>query len=298
MSNNFVFNHLSLPAASKDQAYTLFKSIIEGMLQINQRGEGYRLFSECRLSETMLFDNYTYLDFVRELDQDSKNKDLCAFLLELEDKTPLVDHLTEEQFQTLSTNSYYFYDEPYTHSIDILGIAWNDDAILLSIPTDEKWSASQILIGQYEEHTPPNGSTPIPNISTRKQGIELNEKYSALKIKSLAELFPNCAFTERFIDWLESQDSRLREKIISKIAIAHERNFDGGKPLLETLSGNNSHLREIRLSAIHGGAPRILFASTGLKIVILTGFVKHDSSEGYTEAIAHANAELENFQDA
>ena len=84
----------------------------------------------------------------------------------------------------------------------------------------------------------------------------------------------------------------LKARIYDKLLLADMKKFQGGKPLFDTLNDADG-LREMRFSAVQGGAVRILFgALSGQKYGILVGFIKKSDDEGYTSAIKLAKKEL------
>lgn len=288
MHNNFVLNHLSLPAADKDLAHTMLLNTMRGMLAYGEYGDSFSIYSD---GKNKIFDfeispGYKYEDFVFSL-EDIGEEDLQLALLEISDKTPMLDFLNAEQFDAISESAFYFPDEAYSTTIDILGVAWELDAVLLSLNTSAKWSESEVRFAKYSTE-PMLGFSYIDNISKKEHGISFNEERKSLTEKTFAESFPICKFSDAFLDWHSGLAELLKIRVKEKISLAVGKNFSGGKPLFDSLSDADG-MREIRFSNIEGGAVRIIFKDTSdKKHAILCGFIKKSNAEGYDQAIIDA----------
>jgi hypothetical protein len=283
MNHNFVFNTLSLPAENSDSAYTLLFDSAKGMLAVGSGNDRFALYSDDLLDRPVAPDYY-YRDFIVQLEEHHE-VDLQLALLEIEDKTPMLDFLSEELFDEIASSSFYFPNEAYTGSIDVLATAWFLDATLLSIATKNKWLENEIEFAKYSSDKPSTGSSYLRNISCENHGYLIKQQYQFDPDLPLTELFPNCEFSHEFSTWINQLPSDLFKHVVNKIKLAYSKEFQGGEPLFKTLHNSNG-IREIRFNAVQGGAVRILFkVLSASHSAILFGFIKKSKREGYKEAI-------------
>jgi hypothetical protein len=291
MDHNFVFNTLSLPAESSATAFTLLLDTMKGMLAVGTDDDRRALYSDqsLDLNSCIIAPDTTYANFLTQLGL-IEEQDLQLALMEVDDKTPMVDFVTDEQFLEIASAAYYFPDEAYTGSIDILAMAWYLDATLLSVGTTAKWCANEVEFVEFASGKHVIAASFLRNISSFKHGCVLNQQYETISCKPIAETFLTCCFSANFLTWVDGLAADLQSRIRGKLALAEAKKFQGGKPLFDTLTGSDAKgLREMRFSAVQGGAVRILFdlLPTG-KYAILVGFVKKSNSEGYEQAIKSA----------
>jgi hypothetical protein len=289
MDHIVCLNSNSFPAADSDKAYELFNDSLQGLLKLNAGADRYIIYHDSSNSEPLaefkLSQDFTYTDFKEKL-LDKGEQDILLFLEEFEDKSPAVDFLSEDIVDDLCSYSFYMPQHAAVKYPEVFGISWFVSAILLSIYTNEQWNSHKISIarvsddGQYidEELT-------IKNIARYEHGKSLYEEFHLIDIKSVCK---NSLLTNDFVDWYEEQTDENKVRIHDKLKLACERQFNGGKPLFDTLN-NADGLREMRFSAYHGGAIRILFKVLGQsKHAILVGFIKKSNNEGYSEHITKA----------
>ncbi len=291
MDHNFVLNSLSFPAANAQIAFDLLLDSMKGLIAVGTPDDRRALYSDQQpgIGHCVIAPDTTWHDFLAQLNQIDE-QDLQLALLEIEDKTPMFDFVSDDQIEKIASVAFYFPDEAYTGSIDILAMAWELDAILLSIATAEKWCASEIAFAQFTTAKHPTEHSWFRNLSCRAHGLALNRQLLDLLNKSLVETFKTCHFSEHFLDWVNQLAADLQARIRVKLALAESKQFQGGKPLFDTLTGDDAAgLREIRFSAVQGGAVRILFdfLPSG-KPAILVGWIKKSNSDGYTSAIIAA----------
>ena len=286
MDHNFVFNSLSLPAANKDVAYTLLLNSAKGMLAVGTNGDRFALYSD-DLHARPIASDYYYHDFISQLGDRCEN-DLQLALLEIDDKTPMLEFLSEESIDEIASFSFYFPNEAYTGSIDVLAIAWQLDATLLSIATSDEWQGNEVEFAKFIEGQPSAGSAYLRNISCEEHGYFIGQQYQLEAETPLEELFPGCLFSSEFLAWVYQLPKDVLKRVVNKITLASAKQFQGGEPLFNTLH-NAEGIREIRFSAVQGGAVRILFrVRSGNRTAILFGFIKKSDDEGYDEAIKSA----------
>jgi len=290
MQHNFVFNHLSLPAVTRQGAYALLLDTMKGMLAVGDDNDRYAIFADHneKLNAVLLSENYSYDDFLDDLAVNGE-EDLQLALLEVEDKTPMFNHIPDSTTEAMLDIVYYFPDQAYTGTVDILGLAWNIDAIVLSLATDDRWRSHEIKFSEYPAESASQCAY-LPNISTRSHGILIRQQREELRFGTLEEQFSSCKFAEPFLAWYASLHDLIKARVREKLKLATGKNFSGGKPLFDTLT-NADGIREMRFSNVEGGAIRILFKPVKNDVWgVLTGFIKKSNSEGYDHAITVAKA--------
>jgi hypothetical protein len=286
MDHNFVLNAMSFPAPDEAQAYELFYSSIKGMLAVGQKEDRVAIYCDDfpNLKNFPISQGYTYADFLITL-KAKDEEDLLVALLEIDDKTPMLDHFSDADIEEIASTSFFFPDEGYDKSIDMLAVAWRTNGILLSIPTSQRWQQTEIPFAQYTEGEAPGQPSYLRNIACEVHGQELRRQRGEQQQKSLPALYPNCKFSTDFEAWANSLAQDLKARVSDKLALAYAKNFQGGEPLFKTLNDAGG-MRELRFGAVQGGAVRVLFgALADGSFAILTGFVKKSNSEGYSDAI-------------
>jgi hypothetical protein len=290
MEHNFVFNTLSFPATSKEEAYRLLLDSVKGMLAVRSNEDRIAIYSDDH-NNCSLGPDYCYCDFLSQLG-DNREADIQLSLMEIEDKTPMLDFLPDGVVDEIASSSFYFSDEVYTGSVDVLAITWYMEATLLSIATVDKWRGNEIEFAQYSEGKPSTGSSYLRNISSEEHGKLICQQYQVEAETPIESLFPRCLFSQDFLTWFNSLSKDVSQRVISKLTLADAKQFQGGEPLFDTLH-NADGIREIRFGAVQGGAIRILFRVISDSCsAILFGFIKKSNNEGYDEAIKAAKSNL------
>lgn len=288
MDHRFVLNSLSFPAEDAGTATKLLIDAARGMLHVVMDDDRCALYADVTpsISSFSLAPDFSYGDFLDELGSRGE-QDLQLALLEIEDKSPALDFLAGDELEELARECFYFPNTPYSGSIDIIALAWHLDAALLSIPTSDKWINGQVEFAKYVEGNPDTAPSFLSNISCCAHGIALG---AALRDEgvSLSVRFPECRFSDQFLQWEGGLPTDLRRRVGAKLSLADAKEFKGGEPLFKPLKDAKG-MRELRFSAVQGGAVRIIFDQLpDGKQAILVGFVKKSNSEGYAEAISTA----------
>lgn len=290
MEHNFVFNTLSFPATSKEDAYRLLVDSAKGMLAIRSDKDRIAMYSDDH-NNCPVGPDYYYRDFILQLGEHHE-VDLQLSLMEIDDKTPMLDFLPEELFNEIASSTFYFPNEAYDGSVDVLAMAWHLDATLLSIATADKWRENEVEFAKFIEGQPSTGSSYLRNISCEEHGNTIRQQYLDAAETPIEELFPRCLFSQDFLAWVRQLSKDVLNRVLNKITLADAKQFQGGEPLFNTLH-NADGIREIRFSAVQGGAVRILFrVLSGNRSAILFGFIKKSDNEGYDEAIESAKTNL------
>ena len=283
MDYSLFFNHLSLLAASEEEAYLLLNNSFQGVLNLNKSGDRFFLYfdgeslDDCKLSE-----NFTYGDFKNKLSDD--DRELRLFIYQMEDKSPMIDNLSEQLTEELSQISSYFPNRPYDDNLDIFTIAWLQQGIMLSLATKDFWNTPIIKFLASKEKTDKPIQYEVYNISQEEHAKFILEK----------KFFDYCSdtiFTDNFKSWYEESKQEDKNKIKGIITHCYNNEFILGRPIIDTIKNSSfSNMKEIRVGNPHGqrGKIRILFAMTPNKQpAILHGFIKH--SNDYTEHIEKAD---------
>jgi len=289
MDNTVCLNSNSFPADNLDIAYELFNDSLQGLLNLNTGTDRYILYYDNPNSEPLdhlkLAEQFSYTEFKAKLLAQGE-QDLFLFLDELEDKSPAMDFLSDEVMDDLGIYSFYMPGYAIANNTDIFGLTWFLQAVMLSINTDEQWNIHKIAIARTDDGQFIDEELSISNIASCEHGQLLYDEFTHVDINNICD---KCILTDEFIDWYEDQTDENRHRVIEKLSLSSDKEFQGGKPLFETLT-NADGLREIRFSAYSGGAIRILFkALGGSKQAILVGFIKKSDSEGYEFNIKKAD---------
>ena len=297
MDISLCLNPNSFPAASAEQAYQLFEDSWQGVLALYQSGDRCILYLDTLSSDNLydfsLAESFTYDDFLSLL-MARGERDLHNFLTQLEDKSPALDYLDTETLDDIASYSFYMPNHPIPRYADTFSLAYFLDAILLSINTSPQWASHQVTIariandGRYIDE-----QLHLHHIATQTHGQQLFQQFSQDDIKAVCT---QAVMTVEFVSWYQELAAENKRRVFDKFKLACERQFQGAKPLFDSLI-NSDGIREIRFSAYSGGAIRILFkAMSDAKHAILLGFIKKSNSGGYTENIPKAEALFHQLQ--
>ncbi|PST93654.1 hypothetical protein C9I86_05740 [Photobacterium sp. NCIMB 13483] len=287
MDHVICINQNSFPAVNSIQGAQLFDDSLQGVLELQDGGQDRFLFyldtNSGDLSNFEIAPNFTYGQFI----EDCPDQDLAVFLSEVEDKCPALDSLSEEQQDEMTAHDFYIPNEPVGNYPDVYSMAWSLSGYLLSINTGGCWTNDQISIARSDgEGRFVDEILNLRNISSQNHGII---HYNALNEIDLESIASPHLISESLLTWFNSQTTENKIRIVDKIRLSCNREFQGSKPLFETLTNGNG-LREIRFSAYAGGAIRILFKHfQNHQQALLVGFIKHSDSEGYTAAMRQAD---------
>ncbi|GHV96219.1 hypothetical protein AGMMS50293_25390 [Spirochaetia bacterium] len=271
MNYEFCLNPLSLPAAAKDDANTFLTEIFRGIAGLPLAESVVTLYSEKKLDETEVSSGWTYYDFKSSL-INTNEIDLAGFVLELEDKSPFLEFVTDEEFLKLADYDLRLFETtPLNGSeSDIIRFACLHEAILISFPTADIWKKDSLPVA-------------ITNISTREV-----DEISLLNIfnTSVEHIIPqdnwkdglsaNIIFAEEFDAWFSSLQQKNQIHMANLIGRADKMNFAGTDKQTKLILGSSMAIREWRGGCPMGGSGRIRFfyKSTAGKIYILCGFIK------------------------
>ncbi|BCA99395.1 hypothetical protein ATCC19606_17310 [Acinetobacter baumannii] len=94
-----------------------------------------------------------------------------------------------------------------------------------------------------------------------------------MNVQDIDELVQPNILSEILKNWYNNDLSREnKHRVLEKLKLACERNFQGGEPLFKSLEDG---FREIRFDAHNGGAIRILFKNIkDNSHALLVGFIK------------------------
>lgn len=287
MEHFICINTNSFPAGTRDDAKKMFTDAIEGMLELNEGEDRFTFYLDTsdniNLAEFELAAGYTFEEYTKDLA--SSNLDLYAFLLEIEDKSPAIENVSDDIFESISNYSFYVKGSAVDKFCDVFSFAWFMSSTLLSLNTDEKWSSESINICRTENGEYLLEDLFLNNISTFEHGKIIYNKYNSI---NLDKICGRNYVADGFRTWFEELDNDNARRVADKLELACKREFQGGEPLFKNLK-NASGIREIRMNAYPGGALRILFKHYKDNLqAILIGFIKKNNSECYDTAIALA----------
>lgn len=155
----FCINKNSFPAPDKDTGKNLLNDALQGLLQMSDNGNNrYFIYYDSNndsLLDLVVAENFTYEDFL-----ETSDVDLQSFLWEIEDKSPALDELSEEQINEMAAYNFYVHNEAMDSYSDVYGLAWVVNGYLLSLATDDRWLSSAIrwliIDGWKTHHTTAN----------------------------------------------------------------------------------------------------------------------------------------------
>lgn len=248
MDHTVCLNTNSFPADTPDHAFQLFNDSLQGLLRLNTGTDRYILYYDSPGSEPLeqfkLAAQLSYADFKAKLLADGEH-DLFLFLNELEDKSPAMDFLSDEIIDDLGNYSFYMPGCAIANNTDVFGLTWFLQAVMLSINTDEQWNKHKIAIARTNDGQFIDEKLSIPNIASSEHGQLLYNEFTHVDINTICD---KCILTNEFITWYEEQTDENRHRVIEKLRLSSDKDFQGGKPLFETLTDGDG-LREIRFSA-------------------------------------------------
>ncbi|MDM2872070.1 MULTISPECIES: type II toxin-antitoxin system RelE/ParE family toxin [Citrobacter] len=290
MDHIICINKNSFPAENKDVGVSLFNDALQGVLQLQQCQDRFLFYLDSNdgdLSDLLIAPEFAYKDFIDECE----DQDLALFLAEVEDKSPALDNLTEDQIEEMASYKFYIHNEAMDDYPDVYALSWVVTGYLLSLNIDERWNSSEIAISRVDnEGRYVDDIFYLKNIANERHGLEHAQELFADAL-SLVEVSRPHIVSDKLSSWFLNQTKENKMRIISKVKLACSRNFQGNKPLFESLTNGNG-LREIRISAYSGGAIRILFKNHHESIyALLVGFIKFSDSEGYSQAMQIAHEE-------
>lgn len=284
MDHAICINQNSFPAENSVIGSQLFEDALQGVLELLEDSDRCQFYLDSNVGGLLEFeiaDNFTYEQFL----ESCGDQDLTLFLLEVEDKSPALDNLSEEQIEEMGSYSFYVPNEAVDPNNDVYSLAWAVSGFLLSIASHDRWKNNVITIartddsGQFLDET-----LSLNNISSQDHG---KEHYLALHEINIKELVSPHFISESLCSWFDEQTTENKVRIIDKLRLSIGRDFIGGEPLFKRLT-NGDGLREVRMSAYSGGAIRILFRPLREHQALLVGFIKHSDNEGYEAAMNSA----------
>lgn len=276
MDYSLFFNHLSLPASNLNEAYSLLIDAFQGALYLNQNDDRFVLYSDDNsIDDCILAENFTYSDFKNRLADRGEN-DLLSFIYEIEDKSPFLDHISNDYINELTECLPYFSDRPYDANLDIFHLALLENGIMLSLATEKYWQNYTIIFFISREGED-DDRCQVYNISGKAHAASILDDLE----RTLLDVCPNATFTGFFNEWYADIKREDRGKIRNILRHCHEHNFQLGRPIIDTINDSQyPNMKEIRAGNPYGqrGKIRILFAmDTDRRPAILVGFIKHGS---------------------
>lgn len=294
MEHLVCLNTNSFPASTPVEGYALFEDALQGLLQLNGGGDRFTFYIDGNtkdFSGFLIAESFTYQDFLTKLAGENEH-DMLLFLTEVDDKTPALDYLEEEVFNQLAEYTFYVPGQATAKYPDVLSLAFFTNATMLSINTGEPWNLSKIPLARTSDGSFTVETLSVNNISSEQHGKELLELYRNIDIVAICG---DHHVTEHFHDWFIKLTDENKHRVADKMRLAVEREFKGGRPLIDTLNDADG-LKEIRFSAHAGGAIRVLFkAISAPRHAVLVGFIKKRNDEGYEYNIEKANELLKSI---
>lgn len=282
----YCYNKLSFNSSiSKDYAFRMLTNALQGIAYYNRKikSSGYIYFADNDIKDMCLCTNYSYLEYLKELED--KDKDLYEMILGMEDRAPYLNYITDE-------NSIYKYNgcciDGYEtgnlSDLDLLLFAYISDSILISMNTHEIWNNNSVDIDVFKDNIP--NKVTLYNISCKGHGKELYQ--ITLQLPKIDDIVYMPQFQSFFEKALINEDSRKRN-IINSIRKASLYNFNMANNLIKPISGSHIMLYELKCDhKSSGGTGRILFYKSNPKIYFLLGWIKKSNDDGYEQYIKQA----------
>ncbi|EKF9796093.1 type II toxin-antitoxin system RelE/ParE family toxin [Vibrio cholerae] len=288
MDQIICINTNSFPANCIESARELFSDAIQGVLELQNGNDRFLFYLDCNkgtLHDLEIAVGYTFGDFINNSD----DPDLAAFLLEIEDKSPAIDSLSEEQLDEITQYSFYVPGEAVDSNTDVFGLTWTLSGYLLSLNTQARWNVHEVRICRADgEGLYVNEVLSLKNIATAEHGRTHFTHLGNLEINQIAN---GHIVSPSLTEWYSQQTKENQVRVAQKLELACQRDFCGGKPLFDNLHGDGGY-REIRFSAYSGGAIRIIFKQHVKNVqALLCGFIKKSNNEGYEQALRLAEQE-------
>src|SRR5690554_298459 len=241
----FCINTNSFPAESQQSGIVLFDDAIQGVLALTADGQARCQFyydsNAEPLSALELSKGFTFEDFL-----DASDPDLQLFLLEVEDKSPALDALTEDQIEEMAAYSFYQPGQAMDPLPDVYALAWITSGYLLSLATEPKWCNETVNICKADEQGRfVDDILLLKNVAQREHG---RHHFDQLHSIDLDVILSEHLTSGEFKEWFAKLDADNQKIVAEKLKLAVEKRFQGGKPLFDSLS-NSEAVREIRCSA-------------------------------------------------
>jgi hypothetical protein len=262
-------SHL-FPANSSDTGNTYLNSIFKGLASLCSPDNKIVLYADKELKGTKISTNYTFQDYQQYL-LTIDDRDLAVFVFEIDDKSPFLDKIPDENIDELLNYSVKLFDYPLVDSgSDILKYACLQGHILISLPTNTCWESNSI---------------PMILINTKNRGdienVDLlnifNSDISQLIIRTdWRKEFEDIVFADEFNQWYNDLTEKNKVHVTNLIKRAYSLNFKGTIEQTKKLDDSKKKVWEWR-----GGSPqfgkgriRILYKSQSDKHFVLCGFIK------------------------
>lgn len=284
MNYDFFFNDNS--KFTSEFNYDMVPIIVEafhGLVNIGEvLGDTYTLYADNvnNLMDILLAENYKLQDFF----------DLCIneypeiahFLTEIMDKSPFIDYISEGDFETLTTDTYYIEGETIDNIIP-LAFSGLFNIYLFSLNTKKIWSESEIIVSKLDEKFQ-YGSEKlnVQNISSNINSDYFKQLLYAVDIEKIGE---NLVVEPCVLNWFNDLIKENKKIIFSKLKFAYQYDFKVSSNLIKPLSteyqGQLKVFHEVMIDSISGGTMRILYKKIENKIYLLTAWLKKSDLEGY-----------------
>lgn len=139
MNDVFFLNDCSLPASDKVCAEKYMTAIFQGAIDLTE-GSYPVLFCDMNLSSLQLSSDFSYSDF--RIGVAESNIDFAEFILNIEEKSPLVDFIDDSDLNEIADCKVYIHEIPFES--DCIKYSCIHDVILLSFPTSSFWKANKL----------------------------------------------------------------------------------------------------------------------------------------------------------
>ena len=234
MNDLFFLNDCSFPATDKVSAEKYMTAIYQGVINLTQ--DSYPiLFCENDLSSLLLSNDYSYSDY--RITIAASNIDLAEFILNIEEKSPLIDFIDDTDLNEIIDSKVFIYETPFENSC--IKYSCIHDIILLSFPTSVFWKTNKLPYKIFSEK------------ELQKDGLLRNifdDKIQSLKITAKKKFsLEDRALFQR----TNSIYTPTKQRVYREIRTGNYWYFDAyHKNHYEVFDANDNHLGEASMDGI------------------------------------------------
>jgi hypothetical protein len=250
MNYEFCLNPLSLPCDTKEHGYEYLCNIFTGIANLVGFDSVPVIYANDERDNTFIAEGWTITDFLLDLQQDEKRRELAEFALEYDDKSPLLQYMIDDAalLKMISESKFFFLYENDNNSeykeqlgddttFDIIKYACLQNFILLSLPSERKFRRKIIPIILINPHEEIN-EIPLSNI--------FNEEIEHIKpITNCKDIFNDkVIFSPVFYKWYENLHTKDQSLVRNTLNRAFQVNFHGNGDRCSAIKGSQLGLRE------------------------------------------------------
>lgn len=292
MAATAFFNHLSIPAYSKEAGIDMMCNLIKDLSElINSKCCNGTLASQDNLYSYNLADNYSVSQYHHEMSSSPDYRDIIMMLGRMSQRAPYHDELSSDIISEMAITQASLPDVPCCHESDIFLAAHLFDGFMASLPVEPHWSSPIIRIHckECDEDLNPTGIEQhyeIPNLgedgSREKLELRYQEVVDKYYVGNWDDLLSSFTPHIKFKKWLEEQTTYVQSKIMVKLEFVESLGSSPGKKHVKDVSGSFPEkytVKEVRFTVDGNNEYRLLFEPIkhGKKHLLVGGIKNKDS---------------------